>query len=59
MKGFTYYNSRIKKAVNIRELKDVTSEIYSQIQKENGTDSNQLLDKVIAASIKREHQLKS
>ena len=59
MKNFTYYNSRIKKAANISELKDVTSEIYSQIQKENGVDSNRLLDKVIAASVKKEHQLKS
>lgn len=57
MKTFAQYNSQIKKAKTVEELKMISFEAFNQDRNLDNVHTGSLCDRVVEACIKKEMQL--
>lgn len=57
MKTFAQYNSQIKKAKTVEELKRISFEAFNQDRNLDGVHTGSICDRVVEACVKRERQL--
>ena len=57
MKTFAQYNSQIKKAKTVEELKRISFEAFNQDRNLDRVHTGSICDRVVEACVKRERQL--